>query len=135
LIDDYGHHPTEIAATLAAARATYPGRRIVLAFQPHRFSRTRDLFEDFVKTLARADLLLLAEIYAAGEAPIPNIDSRSLAKALNAYGMQAMVTKGPKEIRDAILALVQPGDVVVLQGAGSIGAVAPMLKAHFGEPQ
>lgn len=135
LIDDYGHHPTEIAATLAAARATYPGHRIILAFQPHRFSRTRDLFEEFVKTLARADLLLLAEIYAAGEAPIPNIDSRSLAKALSAYGMQAIVTKDPDEIRNAILALVQPGDVVVLQGAGSIGAVAPMIKVHFGEPQ
>lgn len=133
LIDDYGHHPTEIAATLAAARAAYPGCRILLAFQPHRFSRTRDLFEDFVRTLAKADALILADIYSAGEAPLPNINSQALAAALTAYGMTTILAKGPEEVRDAVLRHVQADDVVIIQGAGSIGTVPQMIKAYFGE--
>src|SRR3989454_12457109 len=86
LVDDYGHHPAEMAATLEAARGAFPGRRIVLAFQPHRYTRTRDLFEDFVKVLSTADALLLAEVYAAGETPIVAADSRTLARALRVYG-------------------------------------------------
>src|SRR4029077_7921573 len=86
LIDDYGHHPTEMAATLDAVRSSFPGRRLVLAFQPHRYTRTRDLFEDFVKVLSTADALLMAEVYPAGEAPIVAADGRTLARALRVFG-------------------------------------------------
>ena len=125
LIDDYGHHPVEMAATLAAARGAYPGRRIVLAFQPHRYTRTRDLFEDFVAVLGGADLLLLTEVYAAGEAPIVAADGRSLARALRVAGRTEPVfiedvAALPRAVHDA----VRDGDVVLCMGAGSIGTVA-----------
>jgi UDP-N-acetylmuramate--alanine ligase len=128
LIDDYGHHPAEMAATLEAARGAFPGRRIVLAFQPHRYSRTRDLFEDFVKVLSSADALLLAEVYPAGEAPIVAADGRSLARALRvAGGVEPVFVEDIAEMPDAIRRAAQDGDVVVTMGAGSIGNVPAQL--------
>ena len=124
LVDDYGHHPVEMAATLAAARGAFPGRRLVLAFQPHRYSRTRDCFEDFVKVIAQADVVLLTEVYAAGEAPIVAADGRSLARALRVGGriepqFVDHIAALPKAIKDT----ARDGDVVLCMGAGSIGAV------------
>jgi UDP-N-acetylmuramate--alanine ligase len=128
LIDDYGHHPAEMAATLEAARGAFPGRRIVLAFQPHRFSRTRDLFEDFVKVLSTADAVLLAEVYAAGEAPIVAADGRSLARAVRVAGkVEPLFVEDIGEMPDAIRRIAADGDVIVTMGAGSIGNVPPQL--------
>jgi UDP-N-acetylmuramate--alanine ligase len=128
LVDDYGHHPAEMAATLEAARGAFAGRRIVLAFQPHRYSRTRDLFEDFVKVLSTADALLLAEVYPAGEAPIVAADGRSLARALRVAGaVEPVFVEDIAEMPEAIRRLAQDGDVVLTMGAGSIGNVAAQL--------
>ena len=128
LIDDYGHHPAEMAATLAAARGAFPGRRIVLAFQPHRYTRTRDLFEDFVKVLSTTDALLLADVYAAGEAPIVAADSRSLARALRVYGkVEPVFVEDVAAMADTIRRTAQDGDVVLTMGAGSIGNVPAQL--------
>ena len=125
LIDDYGHHPVEMAATLAAARGAFPGRRLVLAFQPHRYTRTRDCFEDFVKVIAHADAVLLAEVYAAGEAPIVAADGRSLARALRVAGkVEPVFVDEIDAMPAAILANARDGDVVLCMGAGSIGAVS-----------
>ncbi len=124
LIDDYGHHPVEMAATLAAARGAFPGRRLVLAFQPHRYTRTRDCFEDFVKVIAEADAVLLAEVYAAGEAPIVAADGRSLARALRVAGkLEPVFVDDIAAMPQAILDNARAGDVVMCMGAGSIGAV------------
>ncbi len=128
LIDDYGHHPAEMAATLEAARGAFPGRRIVLAFQPHRYTRTRDLFEDFVKVLSTADALLLAEVYAAGEPPIVAADSKTLARALRVFGkVEPLYVEDIAAMPDAIRRSAQDGDVVVTMGAGSIGNVPAQL--------
>ncbi len=128
LIDDYGHHPAEIEVTLAAARAAFPGRRLLLAFQPHRYTRTRDCFEDFVRVLSAADVLVLAEVYAAGEAPIVAADGRSLARALRVAGrIDPVFVENIEELPAAILDAVRPGDVVITMGAGSIGTVAARL--------
>jgi UDP-N-acetylmuramate--alanine ligase len=128
LIDDYGHHPVEMAATLAAARGAFPGRRIVLAFQPHRYTRTRDCFEDFVKVLSTVDALLLAEVYAAGEAPIVAADGRSLARALRVAGkVEPIFVESIDAMPAAIFAVAQAGDVVITMGAGSIGGVPARL--------
>jgi UDP-N-acetylmuramate--alanine ligase len=128
LIDDYGHHPAEMAATLEAARGAFAGRRIVLAFQPHRYSRTRDLFEDFVKVLSTADALILAEVYAAGEAPIVAADSRTLSRALRVFGkVEPVFVEDIAAMPDAIRRAAQDGDVVVTMGAGSIGNVPGQL--------
>lgn len=128
LVDDYGHHPVEMAATLAAARGAYPGRRLVLAFQPHRYTRTRDVFEDFVKVLSSVDALLLTEVYAAGEAPIVAADGRSLARAIRVQGkVEPVFVENWKELPDSLFALAQPGDVVVTMGAGSIGQVPALV--------
>jgi UDP-N-acetylmuramate--alanine ligase len=128
LVDDYGHHPAEIAATLEAARVAFPGRRLVLAFQPHRYTRTRDLFEDFVKVLARADVLLLAEVYAAGEAPIAAADGQALADAVKATGRPAPVfVEEVAGMAAAIRRTARADDVVLTMGAGSIGNVAGQL--------
>jgi UDP-N-acetylmuramate--alanine ligase len=128
LIDDYGHHPTEMAATLAAVRGAFPGRRLVLAFQPHRFSRTRDCFEDFVKVLNGVDALVLAEVYAAGESPIIAADGRALARALRVSGkVEPVFVEEIGELPQAILDIVRSGDVVVTMGAGSIGGVPGKL--------
>lgn len=128
LIDDYGHHPAEMAATLEAARGAFPGRRIVLAFQPHRYSRTRDLFEDFVRVLSGADALLLAEVYAAGEAPIVAADGRSLARALRVFGkVEPVFVEDIAQMPAAIRRVAEDGDVVLTMGAGSIGNVPALL--------
>ncbi|MDB5822655.1 MAG: murC [Herminiimonas sp.] len=132
LVDDYGHHPVETAATLAAARGAYPGRRIVLAFQPHRYTRTRDLFEDFVKVLSSTDVLLLAEVYAAGEQPIVAADGRSLAHALRVIGkVEPVFVEDIADMASTILSIARDGDVVITMGAGSISGV-PALLAQFG---
>jgi UDP-N-acetylmuramate--alanine ligase len=128
LIDDYGHHPAEMAATIEAARGAFPGRRIVLAFQPHRYTRTRDLFEDFVKVLSSVDVLLLAEVYAAGEAPIVAADGRSLARALRVAGkVEPLFVEDLTGMAEAIRRAVEHGDVVITMGAGSIGGVPAQL--------
>jgi UDP-N-acetylmuramate--alanine ligase len=130
LIDDYGHHPVEMAATLAAARGAFPGRRVVLAFQPHRYTRTRDCFEDFVKVLSGADALLLSEVYAAGEAPIVAADGRTLARAIRVAGkVEPVFVEDIAAMPEAILSAAQAGDVVITMGAGSVGAV-PGKVAH-----
>lgn len=129
LIDDYGHHPVEMAATLAAVRGAFPGRRLLLAFQPHRYTRTRDLFEDFVRVLCSVDALVLAEIYAAGEAPIVAADGRALMHALRVSGQnEAVFVEQVPEMPQAILRLVRDGDVVLTMGAGSIGTVAEQVR-------
>ncbi|MBW8469469.1 MAG: UDP-N-acetylmuramate--L-alanine ligase [Thiobacillus sp.] len=125
LVDDYGHHPVEMAATLSAARGAFPDRRLVLAFQPHRYSRTRDCFEDFVKVINQADAVLLAEVYAAGEAPIVAADGRSLARALRVAGkLEPVFVDDIAAMPQAVLDNARDGDVVLCMGAGSIGAVA-----------
>ena len=125
VIDDYGHHPVEMAATLAAARGAFPGRRLVLAFQPHRYSRTRDCFEDFVKVIGQGcDTVLLAEVYAAGEAPIVAADGRSLARALRVAGkVEPVFVDEIADMPQAVMANARDGDVLICMGAGSIGAV------------
>ena len=124
VIDDYGHHPVEMAATLAAARGAFPQRRLVLAFQPHRYTRTRDCFEDFVKVIGQADAVLLADVYAAGEAPIVAADGRSLARALRVAGkVEPVFVDEIAGMPQAILDNARDGDVVICMGAGSIGGV------------
>ena len=124
LIEDYGHHPVEMAATMAAARGAYPGRRLVLAFQPHRYSRTRDCFEDFVKVLGGADAVLLTEVYAAGEAPIVAADGRALARALRVAGsVEPVFIDDIADLPQRIASAARDGDVVLCMGAGSIGGV------------
>ncbi len=130
LVDDYGHHPAEMAATLAAARGAYPGRRLVLAFQPHRYTRTRDLFEDFARVLSSADALLLTEVYAAGEAPIVAADGRSLARAVRVAGkVEPVFVAEVADLPQAVVDFVRDGDVVLTMGAGSIGQVPAQLAA------
>ena len=128
LIDDYGHHPVEMAATLAAARGAFPGRRLVLAFQPHRYTRTRDCFEDFVKVMGSADLVLLAEVYAAGEAPIVAADGRALARALRVAGkVDPVFVDDIAAMPQTIVDQVRAADVVIAMGAGSIGSVPSLV--------
>jgi UDP-N-acetylmuramate--alanine ligase len=129
LIDDYGHHPVEMAAVIAAARGAFPGRRLVLAFQPHRYTRTRDCFEDFVKVMGTSDAVLLTEVYAAGEAPIVAADGRALARALRVAGkVDPIFVDNVAEMVPALTEQVRDGDVVIAMGAGSIGTVAQKLK-------
>jgi UDP-N-acetylmuramate--alanine ligase len=124
LIDDYGHHPVEMAAVIAAARGAFPGRRLVLAFQPHRFTRTRDCFEDFVKVMGTADAVLLTEVYAAGEAPIVAADGRALARALRVAGrIDPVFVDEVADLPERIVQQARAGDVVITMGAGTIGAV------------
>lgn len=128
LIDDYGHHPTEVAAVLAAARGAFPERRLVLAFQPHRYTRTRDCFEDFVKVLSGFDAVLLTEVYAAGETPIVAADGRSLTRAIRVAGkVEPIFVDEVAALPQAIMAAVRDGDVVIIMGAGSIGQLAGKL--------
>ena len=130
LIDDYGHHPVEMAAVLAAARGAFPGRRIVLAFQPHRYTRTRDCFEDFVKVMGQADAVLLTEVYAAGEAPIVAADGRALARALRVAGrVDPVFVDEIEALPQAIVQQARAGDVVIAMGAGSMGGVPAKLLA------
>jgi UDP-N-acetylmuramate--alanine ligase len=128
LIDDYGHHPVEMAATLGAARGAFPGRRLVLVFQPHRFTRTRDCFEDFVRVLSEADVLVLTEVYPAGEAPIVAADGRALARAVRVAGkVEPIFVENVADLPAAVRDLARAGDVVLVMGAGSIGQVAAAL--------
>jgi len=130
IIDDYGHHPTEVAATLEAVRQGYAGRRVVLAFQPHRYTRTRDLIDDFGKVLSVADVLLVTEVYAAGEAPIMGADGRAICRAVRGRGqLEPLFVEKVDELPEALSDLVKGGDVIVAMGAGSISAVAHRLPA------
>ncbi|GAB4039235.1 MAG: UDP-N-acetylmuramate--L-alanine ligase [Rubrivivax sp.] len=135
LIDDYGHHPVEMAAVIAAARGAFPGRRLVLAFQPHRYTRTRDCFEDFVKVMGQADALLLTEVYAAGEPPIVAADGRALARALRVAGQtEPVFVDDVAALPAAIAGFARDGDVVIVMGAGSIGAVPQKTVDLLGGP-
>ncbi|MDX1391236.1 MAG: UDP-N-acetylmuramate--L-alanine ligase, partial [Rheinheimera sp.] len=130
LLDDYGHHPTEVAATIAAVRAAWPQRRLVMAYQPHRYTRTRDLYEDFAKVLSSVDKLLLLEVYAAGEAPIAGADSRNLCRSIRARGtLDPIYVAEPAELASSLADVLQDGDVVLTQGAGNIGALVKQLAA------
>ena len=135
LIDDYGHHPVEMAATLAAARGAYPEQRVVLAFQPHRYTRTRDCFEDFVKVLGTADAVLLAEVYPAGEPAIVAADGRSLTRAVRVVGkVEPVFVEDIADMPQTIADFARDGDVVIVMGAGSIGAVPAKMGAMFAAP-
>jgi UDP-N-acetylmuramate--alanine ligase len=130
LIDDYGHHPVEMEATLSAARASFPGRRLVLAFQPHRYTRTRDLFEDFVRVLSTVDALVLADVYPAGEAPIVAADGRALARAVRVAGkVEPVFVESVADLPATIRTIARDGDVVVTMGAGSLGTTAAQLSS------
>ena len=128
LVDDYGHHPTEVAATLDAVRQGWPDRRVVLVFQPHRYTRTRDLLDDFARVLSDADVLVVSEVYPAGEAPIPGADAKALCRAVRSRGrVEPVLLAGLDELPAVLAGIVRDGDVVLTMGAGSIGAVAQEL--------
>ena len=129
LVDDYGHHPTEVRATLNAARANWPDKRIVMIFQPHRFSRTRDLYEDFIEVLSDVDVLLMLDVYAASETPIDGADSRALCRSIRARGQIEPIYVGEASKLPEILAnALSDGDILLTQGAGSVGALAKHLQ-------
>ena len=131
-VDDYGHHPREVAATLDAARQAFPGRRLVLVFQPHRYTRTRDLFEDFVAVLSKVDLLVLLDIYAAGEPPLAGVNGRSLSRAIRMRGLvDPIFLPKAEELSDTLSKIINPGDVVLTSGAGNIGAIAAELPGRL----
>ena len=133
VVDDYGHHPVEMAATLAAARGAWPDRRLVLVFQPHRYTRTRDCFEDFVKVINTADAVVLTEVYAAGEAPIVAADGRALSRAVRVSGkLEPQFVEDVGDLPDTILSMAQEGDVFVLMGAGSISRIPALLGGPSG---
>jgi UDP-N-acetylmuramate--alanine ligase len=132
IVDDYGHHPTEVAATLDAIRQAYPGQRVVLVFQPHRYTRTRDLLDDFARVLAGADALLVTEVYAAGEAPIAGADGRAVCRAIRSRGqLEPVFVERVEDVAEALRGLLHDGDVVVTMGAGHIGALAHSLPARL----
>lgn len=134
LIDDYGHHPREISATIEAIRSGWPDRRLVVAFQPHRYSRTRDLFEDFVLTLSRADRLVLFEVYSAGEKPIPGADGPALCRAIRRQGQEEPVfLNQPAELMAVLPGLLRDGDILLTLGAGNIGMMPAVLMEQFGK--
>ena len=127
-VDDYGHHPTEIAATISAVRDAWPDRRLVVAFQPHRYTRTHELIDDFAQVLSATDVLLLSEVYAAGEEPIAGADGKSLARAVRTRGaIEPVFVENVEELAGALANVLHDGDVVLTLGAGSIGAIAPTL--------
>ncbi|GHA04497.1 UDP-N-acetylmuramate--L-alanine ligase [Oceanisphaera arctica] len=128
LVDDYGHHPSEVRATQNAVRAGWPERRLVTIYQPHRYSRTRDLYEDFVDVLSKSDVLILLEVYSAGEAPIPGADSRALCRSIRSRGhMEPIYVATPDEVPQVLAELLQDGDLVLTQGAGNVGGLARKL--------
>ena len=132
IVDDYGHHPTEIEATLEAARQAWPGRRLVLAFQPHRYTRTHDLIDDFGRVLSAADALVVTEVYAAGEEPIANADGRAICRAVRGRGqIEPVFVEQVGDLAGALAGLIQDGDVILTMGAGSIGGVAHELPASL----
>ncbi|MBK5968229.1 UDP-N-acetylmuramate--L-alanine ligase [Thiorhodovibrio winogradskyi] len=135
LVDDYGHHPREVAATLAAIRQGWPGRRLVLAFQPHRYTRTMEQFEDFAAVLSDVDVLLLCEVYPAGEQPLPGADGRSLSRAIRARGqVDPVFVADLEEVPGVLGHLLEDGDMVLVSGAGDIGALAARLPEHLASP-
>jgi len=128
IVDDYGHHPTEVTATLEAVRQGYPGRRVLLAFQPHRFTRTRDLIDDFGKALSGADMLCVTEVYAAGETAIAGADGRAICRAVRSRGqLEPLFVEKVEELAEALKDLIRGGDVVLAMGAGNISSVAHAL--------
>ena len=130
LVDDYGHHPTEVAATIAAARQAWPDRRLLMIYQPHRYTRTKDLFEDFVRVLSTVDALLLLEVYSAGEAAIPGADGRSLSGSIRNRGqVDPIFIESIDDVAQVLKEFVRPGDVVLTQGAGNVGGIAAQLAA------
>jgi UDP-N-acetylmuramate--alanine ligase len=132
IVDDYGHHPTEVAATLEAARQGWPTRRLVLVFQPHRYTRTRDLLDDFGRVLGECDVLLVTEVYAAGEAPIAGADGRAICRAVRSRGlMEPVFVESVDDLAESLRAVLHDGDVVLTMGAGNLGAVAQDLKRRF----
>jgi UDP-N-acetylmuramate--alanine ligase len=134
LVDDYGHHPTEIAATLEAARQAWPGRRVVLVFEPHRYTRTRDLLDDFAQVLSTADALVVAEVYPAGEAPIAGADGKALCRAIRTRGLvEPVLLRSLEELPGVLAGIARDGDVVLTMGAGSIGAAAHELPAALAQ--
>jgi UDP-N-acetylmuramate--alanine ligase len=132
-VDDYGHHPRELAATIAAARGGFPERRLVVAFQPHRYTRTRDLLDDFSMVLAPLDPLLVTEVYAAGEKRIAGADGRALCRAIRARGGNPVLVEKVEELAAAIGKIARAGDLVLTLGAGSIGAIAAKLPSQLAE--
>jgi UDP-N-acetylmuramate--alanine ligase len=131
LVDDYGHHPAEMEPTIEAAQGAFPGRRLFLVFQPHRYTRTRDCFEDFVRVLSSVDVLLLTEVYAAGETPIVAADGRALARAVRVAGkVEPVFVENIADLPAAIMEMAKPDDVVITMGAGSIGSVPAVLVKH-----
>ncbi|WP_245980752.1 UDP-N-acetylmuramate--L-alanine ligase [Sinobacterium caligoides] len=131
LVDDYGHHPTEVAATISAVRAGWPDRRLLMLYQPHRYSRTRDLYEDFVEVLSMNDELMLLEVYAAGEEPIAGADSKSLCRSLRQRGaVEPVYVENIEKAAEVLADLVRPGDIVLTQGAGNVGLLAKQLAAR-----
>jgi UDP-N-acetylmuramate--alanine ligase len=136
LVDDYGHHPTEVAATIAVARNNWPDRRLVMAYQPHRYTRTRDLYEDFVKELSQVDVLLLLEVYSAGESPIDGADSRSLCRSIRQRGeLEPIYVSDINELPTLLAECLDDQDIVLTQGAGNIGQIAKFLKAAKLQPE
>ena len=132
LVDDYGHHPREVAATIAAVRAGWPERRLVMVYQPHRYTRTRDLFEDFVDVLSSVDQLILMEVYSAGEAAIAGADARHLSRSIRMRGfVEPVFVETLDHVPDILTKLVQPGDIVITQGAGNVGTLAAALDQEF----
>jgi UDP-N-acetylmuramate--alanine ligase len=132
LIDDYAHHPTEVAATLDAVRQGWPSRRLVLAFQPHRYSRTRDLLDDFGRTLSDCDVLLVTEVYPAGETPISGADGRAICRAVRTRGViEPVFVDHVEDLCESLRSVLHDGDVVLTMGAGNIGAVAQELKGRL----
>jgi UDP-N-acetylmuramate--alanine ligase len=128
LVDDYGHHPREMQATLNAVRNAWPERRLVLVFQPHRYTRTRDLFEDFAQVLSETDVLVLMDVYAASEKPIPGADGRALARAIRIRGrVDPIFAADVEDVPGILKHILQDGDVILTQGAGSVGALAMSL--------
>src|SRR5882762_5569465 len=128
IVDDYAHHPTEVAVTLAAVRQGYPGRRVLLAFQPHRYTRTRDLIDDFGKALSGADALCVTEVYAAGETAIPGADGRAICRAVRSRGqLEPLFVEKVEELAQALKDVIRDGDVILAMGAGNISAVAHAL--------
>ena len=128
LVDDYGHHPTEISATLESARQAWPERRVVMVYQPHRYTRTRDLYEDFVAVLSRCDVLVLLDVYPAGEDPIPAADSRSLTRSIRQRGqLEPIFAERIEDVPRLLCDVVEADDVVITQGAGNVAAIAQTL--------
>ena len=125
LVDDYGHHPTEVEATIKAVRGGWPEKRLVMVYQPHRYSRTRDLYEDFVQVLSGVDKLLLMDVYAAGEEPIPGAEGRALSRSIRERGqVEPIFIPEKSELKAILKSVLQDGDILLLQGAGDIGGLA-----------